>query len=250
MPQKVGTRAPQPVGERAADRCHQSQHHRQDRQPEPRRQLRVVVDAHQGEGDDEEHPEQGGVGQEVRRVAEQERGLAQEMQVEQRRCGAALGADEQDEKDDRQQQAAEQGRRCRVPRRGRWFSTATTAVSAGAIRIAPRQSKPPVSGDRLDRGRTSQPRTAPARPTGTLIQKAHCQPSVSRTRPPTAGPAPRPIGLGRRLQPEGAPAFLGAGGHDDDGDAVRCQQRGADRLQDAERDQHRKVRGEAAQVDP
>jgi hypothetical protein len=56
-----------------------------------------------------------------------------------------------------------------------------------------------------------------------------------------------PDRLGSRLQPERPPAFLRAGGHDDDGGAVRRYQCGTDTLQDAEGDQQRQVRREAAQ---
>ena len=61
-------------------------------------------------------------------------------------------------------------------------------------------------------------------------------------------PRPQADRLSRRLQAEAAPVFRGAGGHHDNGDAVRGQERGADALQDAEEDQRRQVGGEAAQA--
>ena len=65
------------------------------------------------------------------------------------------------------------------------------------------------SGRSLVNGITSQPMTAPTRPTGTLIQNTHCQPSVSSTRPPIAGPALSPTAWAADWMPSARPRRSG-----------------------------------------
>jgi hypothetical protein len=82
---------------------------------------------------------------------------------------------------------------------------AISAVSAGAIRNAPFQSKRLSAGKSLVGGSTNHPSTVPARPTGTLIQNTHRQSSASSTRPPIAGPALNPTACAADWMPSARP---------------------------------------------
>src|SRR5262249_58539408 len=66
------------------------------------------------------------------------------------------------------------------------LTTAMSAVSAGAIRTAPFQSKWLSAGSSLVGGSKNQPSKMPTRPTGTLIQNTQCQSSASSTSTQTA----------------------------------------------------------------
>ena len=83
------------------------------------------------------------------------------------------------------------------------------AVSAGAIKSAPFQSKRLSSGKSLVGGSTNQPKMVPARPTGTLIQNTHRQSSASSTRPPIAGPALNPTAWAADWMPSARPRRAG-----------------------------------------
>ncbi len=84
-----------------------------------------------------------------------------------------------------------------------------SAVSAGAIRIAPFQSKRASSGKSLVGGSTNQPNTVPASPTGTLIQNTQRQSSTSSRRPPIAGPALNPTACAAAWMPSARPRCAG-----------------------------------------
>ena len=239
MPARRHHAGAEAVVEHAADGRQQAQHHRHDRQPQAGRKRGVLVDADQDEGDEEEHAEQRGVRTGSSRGCRSGRRAGAEREVDQRRRRPVA----------RRGRTAPEGRspaprsRSRPatsrPRHGLRSARATTAVSAGAIRSAPRQSKRPPSGRCLVCGMHEPAEDRPSRPNGTLIQNAQCQPSVSSTRPPTAGPTPSPIACAADCRPSARPRCFGSRGEDDDGDAVGGDQRGADALQDAEGDQRR-----------
>src|SRR5262249_12335880 len=89
------------------------------------------------------------------------------------------------------------------------LTTAMSAVSAGAIRTAPFQSKRLSAGSSLVGGSTNQPSKMPTRPTGTLIQNTQCQSSASSTRPPIAGPALNPTACAADWMPSARPRRAG-----------------------------------------
>src|SRR5262249_43893535 len=126
------------------------------------------------------------------------------------------------------------------------LSTAMRAVSAGAIKNAPFQSKRLSSGRSLVGGSTNHPSTVPARPTGTLIQNTQRQSSASSTRPPIAGPALNPTACAADWMRSARPRRAGPAAATTM-DAVRRQQRRADALNDPKRDEHRQVRSKAAE---
>ena len=167
--------------------------------------------------------------------------------VDQRRLGPSLGADEQRQKDDRQHHAADQGRRRQPPgvafvqhghdggERGRDQERAPP-VEATAVGQIPglRDDEPAEDGaDQAERNvDPERPMPAQRIEDQAAQRRSHAQPDRLR----------------RRLQAEAAASFFRSRGEDDDGDAVGRDQRGADRLQDTEGDQHRKIRREAAEA--
>ncbi len=159
-------------------------------------------------------PEQRRVSQQAREIAGREGTGVEELEIDQRRLRALLGANEGREQDHRQSREAKKERRCRPP------GTATAAVSAGAIRTAPFQSKLPSAGRSLVGASTNQPRTVPARPTGKLIQNTQRQSSMSSTRPPIAGPALESHRLRRSLDAQRPPAQFVSSRRHNDGDAI------------------------------
>ena len=169
-------------------------------------------------------------------------GLARSLRSSSGADGATLGAHEQDGAGDADQEAGDQDRRGRsqrmhlVQHRDEARQRRRDQDRAAPVEALVFGQGCPVWG------RTNQPRIAPAMPSGTLIQKAHCQPKRVEDEAADRRSGAEADRLRRRLQAEAAAAFLGPHDHHDDGDAVRGDQRAADRLQDAEEDQPRQAR--------
>ena len=132
------------------------------------------------------------------------------------------------------------------PHTDTWFSASTSRTNAGARRNAPSKLNPPSVSMAPVCGSTSHPITVATTPNGTDIQNTQCHPTVPSTTPPTAGPMLIPIACAAAKMPSAQAAAVLVHGFHQDRDAVCAQQRSADSLQDAERDERRQIGGEAA----
>ena len=171
---------------------------------------------------------------------------AEQLEVDQRRIGAPLGVHEQRQQDDRQQRASEQRRRCQPPRvpfvqhrhqggqRGHDQARALPVEAAVGRQVLGQRKHQPAD----DRAGEADRHVDPEHPSP--AQRVQQEPADRR-------PCAQPDRLRRRLDAERPSTPLGTGRRDDDGDAVRRQQRRSDRLQDAECDEHRQVRGKPAE---
>ena len=206
----------------------------------------ILVNADQGKGDEKEHAKQRGIREEIGDVAPQKGAVPKELQIDQRCLGTSLGADEQRQENDRQQDTPDQSGRSRPPRvalvqhchqsrkRRRDQERAVPVEAALGRQMPGLWDDEPAQNRAGEAERNVDPeRPVPA-------QRIEDQAAQRRTDTQTDR-------LGRRLQAKRAPAPLRLDGEDDDGDAVRGQQRGPDRLQDAEGNQHGKIRGEATE---
>jgi len=172
--------------------------------------------------------------------------VAKQREINERRVGASLAANEEDEQDHRQQCRAEEERRCGPPRiafvqhhhdgreRGRNQERAVP-VEPHVNRQVPggRKHEPAHDGAGEPDGHVDEEHPAP-------IQHVEHQ-------APDCGACAEPHRLGRGLDAERAAPHLPAGRRHHDGDAVRGEERRADPLDDAECDEHRQVGGKAAQ---
>ena len=236
----------EPVVERASDRRHQSQHHRNDREPQPGRKNRILVDPHEHERHQEEKSEQRRIGQEAGDIAGQERAPAEQREVDEGRLGTPFAANEQCQQDERQHRTADEGWRRHSPcvalvqhghdgRERRRNQQRALPVEAALIRqvFGGRKQEPSQDGAGEPDRHVDPEHPAP-------VQQIQHQPSER-------GPGAQTDGLGRRQDAERAAAPRGTGGRHHDGDAVRRQQRRADPLQDAKGDEHREAWRKAAQ---
>src|SRR5262249_51360188 len=193
-----------PVVERAADRRDRAEQHRDDRQPQAGGERRIAIGADEDERHEKEQAEQRGPCHEPGDVAA---GEAPWRKSARSTSGAGACRSVRTNSANRITASRRAARKSGdvVPQAWPSLSTVISAVSAGTISSAPVQSKRWSLGSVVVCGITNQPMTAPARPKGTLIQNTHCQPSVSITRPPMAGPAPRPTAWAADWMPSARP---------------------------------------------